>query len=53
MTKAVQQIEQPFLPNYQVTRFIGEGAAARIYLVTDTRDGTTRAIKALKPQSNA
>ena len=53
MTKPVKQIEQPFLPRYHVTHFVGEGAAARIYQVTDTRDGSVKAIKALKPQSNA
>ena len=53
MTEPIKQIEQPFLPRYQVTRLIGEGAAAHIYQVTDLKDGSIRAIKALKPQANA
>ena len=53
MTEPIQQIEQPFLPRYQVDSFIGEGAAARIYKVTDQRDGSVKAVKALRRQSNA
>jgi serine/threonine protein kinase len=45
--------EQPFLPRYEVTGLVGEGAAARVYRVTDRRSGAVRAIKALRAETNA
>jgi serine/threonine protein kinase/tetratricopeptide (TPR) repeat protein len=53
MSKPPDSFDQPFVPRYQVTGFVGEGAAARIYSVVDQRDGSVRAIKALKPETNA
>jgi len=53
MTQPTVELEQPFLPRYQVESFVGEGGAARIYRVVDQHDGAVRAIKALKPESNA
>ena len=53
MSKLPDSFDQPFLPRYQVTGLVGEGAAARIYSVVDQRDGSVRAIKALKPETNA
>lgn len=53
MTEPQTESGQPFLPHYRVVGFIGEGAAARIYRVIDERSGAVRAVKALKPESNA
>ncbi len=44
--------QQPFLPRYRVAEIIGEGAAARVYRVVDARDGSVRAIKALKSENS-
>ncbi len=44
---------QVFLPRYEVTGVVGEGAAAVVYRAVDRRDKSLRAIKALKPESNA
>jgi tRNA A-37 threonylcarbamoyl transferase component Bud32/tetratricopeptide (TPR) repeat protein len=40
--------QQPFLPYYETLRLLGEGGVATVYQVRDTRDGSVRALKALK-----
>lgn len=44
---------QPFLPRYEIRTRLGEGAVATVYRVRSTRDGTRRALKALKPDQAA
>jgi serine/threonine protein kinase/tetratricopeptide (TPR) repeat protein len=39
---------QPFLPYYEVIRHLGEGGVATVYQVRDVRDGSIKALKALK-----
>jgi serine/threonine protein kinase/tetratricopeptide (TPR) repeat protein len=53
MTDPSDNFKQAFLPRYDVEGVVGEGAAAVIYRVVDRRDGSTKAIKALKAETNA
>ncbi|MEJ2720022.1 MAG: protein kinase, partial [bacterium] len=41
---------QPFLPFYEVLEPLGEGAVASVYKVRTRKDGSVRALKALKPE---
>ncbi|UCG50423.1 MAG: protein kinase [Candidatus Latescibacterota bacterium] len=41
---------QPFLPRYEVLEPLGEGAVATVYKVRTRKDGSIRALKALKPE---
>jgi tetratricopeptide (TPR) repeat protein/tRNA A-37 threonylcarbamoyl transferase component Bud32 len=43
-------VPQPYLPYYEVIEPLGEGAVATVYRVRSARDGSTFALKSLKPE---